>query len=306
MEAMRTMRERIDIHVTEVGPRDGLQNESRTVPTTVKAALVDVLSKSGIKEIETSSFVNPEKVPQLADAAEVFGAITRVPGVVYSALVPNMKGFERAMAAGAMKVAIFTAASESFTQRNINASFQESLARFKPVVDAATACTIPVRAYLSCIVRCPYEGPVEPSAVLEAVQRLQELGSVQIALGETLGVANPDEIEAVLESTSAVLAPEETTLHLHDTNGKALDSVARAVGMGVRSFDAACGGLGGCPFAPGAKGNLSTERLLAYCEEEGWATGVDLSVVKEATSLVRSSVGPMTASESADSSNEID
>ena len=300
------MSERIDIHVTEVGPRDGLQNEPRTLPTPEKIALVDALSVSGLREIETSSFVSPSWVPQLADAAEVFQGITRAADVVYSALVPNMKGFQRAMDAGAMKVAVFTAATESFCQRNINASFQESIDRFKPVVEAATSDGIPVRAYLSCIVRCPYEGPVAASVVRDAVSRLLELGKVQIALGETLGVANPDEIEAVLEATGAVLSPAETTLHLHDTNGMAIASVKRAVGLGVRSFDAACGGLGGCPFAQGAQGNLATERLLAQCEEAGWNTGVDRSAVEAAAVLARSVLGPMFASESDDSSNEMD
>ena len=276
----------IKIRITEVGPRDGLQNEPNIVSTSQKISLVDALSAAGIPEIETSSFVSPKWVPQLADAEEVFAGIKRRSGTVYSALVPNIRGMDRALSAGVMKIAIFTAASESFCNRNINASFQESIERFIPVVKRAAEAGIPVRAYLSCIVKCPYEGDIDPSAVSTAVERLLELGDVEIDLGETLGVATPEHIEAVLEATGKVLPLSETTLHLHDTNGRALESVDVAVNMGVRSFDSACGGLGGCPFAEGAQGNLATEKLIAHCDVSGWFTGVDSTAVASAASVL--------------------
>ena len=300
------MSERLNIHLTEVGPRDGLQNEPAILSTKAKIDMVNALSSSGLPEIETSSFVRSDVVPQLADAAEVFKGITRAPGVVYSALVPNMRGLERAMEAGVMKIGVFTAATESFCQRNINASFQESLQRFKPVVEEATQSGIPVRAYLSCIVRCPYEGAVSPDAVRASVARLLELGEVQIALGETLGVALPEDIEAVLEAVTEVVPPAELVLHLHDTNGLAIRSVQKAVDMGVRSFDAACGGLGGCPFAEGAPGNLATERLLAYAEDVGWSTGVESSAVASAAGIAQSALGPMTDSSRDEASKRMD
>jgi len=287
------MSESIAIHITEVGPRDGLQNEPAVVPTDAKIAMVDTLSRSGLREIETSSFVRADLVPQLADAQEVFAGITRARGVVYSALVPNMKGFERAMEAGAMKVCLFTAATETFCQRNINASFEESLERFAPVIQEAASAGIPVRAYVSCVVQCPYEGAVEPAAVGERVARLRGLGDVEIALGETLGVATPEQVEAVIAATGEVVEPGDLALHLHDTNGMAIQSVLRAVAMGVRRFDAACGGLGGCPFAGGgAPGNLATERLLAYAREAGWSTGVDPSLIVSAAEGVAEALGP--------------
>ncbi len=276
----------IKIRITEVGPRDGLQNEPNTVPTDHKIALINALSAAGLPEIETSSFVSPKWVPQLADAEDVFTGITRRPGTVYSALVPNIRGLERAQSVGAMKIALFTAVSESFCNQNINATFEESIERFVPVVEHAASAHIPVRAYLSCIVKCPYEGFIEPVAVRTAIERLLQLGDIEIDLGETLGVATPEQIEAVLEATARVLPLSETTLHLHDTNGRALESVDVAVGMGVRSFDSACGGLGGCPFAEGAKGNLATERLVAHCETSGWATGVDPVALAKAASLL--------------------
>ena len=276
----------VNIRITEVGPRDGLQNEANIFPTSQKIALVNALSEANFPEIETSSFVSPKWVPQLADAEDVFVGINRCAGTVYSALVPNIRGMDRALSAGAMKIALFTAASESFCNRNINASFEESIDRFIPVVKHAADGGIPVRAYLSCIVKCPYEGDIDPSAVRNAVERLLQLGDVEIDLGETLGVATPEQIESVLEATAQVIPLSEITLHLHDTNGRALESVDVAVKMGVRSFDSACGGLGGCPFAKGAQGNLATEKLIAHCDASGWITGVDLSAVTNASSLL--------------------
>ena len=278
------------IRITEVGPRDGLQNESTVVPTETKIRLVDALSAAGFPEIETSSFVHPRWVPQLADAAEVFAGIDRRDGVLYSALVPNLQGLERAVEAGVSKASVFTAASESFCRKNINADIEESVERFRPVVSAAMEMGLPVRGYVSCIVECPYEGAVTPAAVGEVVARLLDLGPMEIDLGETLGVASPDQIAAVLEACAMRMPLSEICLHLHDTHGHALDSVECAVGLGVSRFDSACGGLGGCPYAPGAAGNLATERLLALCEQRGWETGADQAMVSTATSIVRSTL----------------
>ena len=275
------------IRITEVGPRDGLQNESKIVPTETKIRLVDALSAAGFPEIETSSFVHPRWVPQLADAAEVFAGIDRRDGILYSALVPNVQGLERAVEAGVSKVSVFTAASESFCRKNINADIEESVERFRPVIESAMEMGLPVRGYVSCIVECPYEGTVSPSAVSEVVARLLDLGPMEIDLGETLGVASPDQIEEVLAACVTRMPLSDICLHLHDTHGHALDSVERAVGLGVNRFDSACGGLGGCPYAPGAAGNLATERLLALCEKRGWETGVDQAMVSTATSVVR-------------------
>ena len=286
------MSELITIDITEVGPRDGLQNESSIVPTQTKVDFVNQLSLSGLRNIEVSSFVSPKWVPQLADAEEVFASITRQEGVTYSALVPNEAGMVRALGAGVEKVAIFTSASEAFCQRNINASFAESLDRFRPIINMAESEGVCVRAYLSCVLACPYEGVTKPQDVVQALEQILDLGSVELSLGETLGVSTPETIEVMLEATSAVLPLAETVLHLHDTNGQALESAARAVSMGVRQFDSAAGGLGGCPYADGATGNLSTERLLAYAEEGGWRTGVDGAVVASARALL----GPMSDS----------
>ena len=294
----------IRIRVTEVGPRDGLQNEPVPIPTEAKIRLVDALSAAGFPEIEVSSFVNPRWVPQLADASEVFDGITRHPGTIYSGLVPNEKGLDRAMAAGVSKVAVFTAATESFCQRNINTTIADSIERFRPVVAEAISRNLPVRAYVSCIVQCPYEGAVKPGAVREVVERLLELGPVEVALGETLGVVVPDQLEAVLDACAGPLPSSEVTLHLHDTNRRALESVERAVAMGVRSFDAACGGLGGCPFAPGAAGNLATERLLEFCAARGWQTGVDQTAVRVAASVVRKVLSEAGGSSGSDDSTD--
>jgi hydroxymethylglutaryl-CoA lyase len=281
------------VRITEVGPRDGLQNEAAIVPVADKIALVDALSAAGFPEIETTSFVSPRWVPQLADAAEVMAGIGRRPGTLYSALVPNAKGLDRAIEAGAQKLSIFTAASESFCGRNLNASIVESIERFAPVITAAREGGLPLRGYVSCVVECPYEGRIAPAAVLETVQRLLDAadGDVEIALGETLGVAVPDEIARVVEAVSPAVPPAELDLHLHDTRGFALACVDRALSLGIRAFDASCAGLGGCPYAPGAAGNLATEDLLAFLERGGWNTGVDAAAVDAAGRLAASLTG---------------
>lgn len=279
------------VRLTEVGPRDGLQNEKSLVSTADKIAFINALSLSGVSEIEVSSFVSARHIPQLGDAAEVFAGITRASDVVYSALVPNLKGLEGALACGVEKIAVFTAASETFNRHNINASIAESIDRFAPVVAQAKAQRIAVRAYISCAVACPYEGPIAPAAVADVARRLLDLGVDEIDLGDTIGVAAPTDIEALYEAASAVIEPARTTLHLHDTRGTALACLLRAVEIGVMSFDASSGGLGGCPFAPGASGNLATEDVVYCLERMGRGTGVDLSRLIAAGRIIERALG---------------
>jgi hydroxymethylglutaryl-CoA lyase len=280
------------VRITEVGPRDGLQNEKQVIPADAKVAFVDLLSEARFPEIEVSSFVSPKWVPQLGDAAEVFARIRRRPGTVYSALVPNERGMEGALAARADKIAVFAAASESFSQRNTGGSIDEVLARFLPVIAAARAAGLPVRGYVSCVVRCPYEGPVAPGAVRTVVDRLLALGVDEIDLGETLGVAVPDDIARLYDGIAPAIAPGRTTLHLHDTNGRALDNARAALALGVRSFDSSAGGLGGCPYAPGARGNVDTVSLLSMLESEGYETGVDRAAAAAAIASIRQALRP--------------
>jgi hydroxymethylglutaryl-CoA lyase len=285
------MADTAEIRVTEVGPRDGLQNESVVVSAADKIAFIDRLSQSGPAEIEVSSFVSPLWVPQLADAEAVFAGITRVPGIVYSALVPNEQGLRRALAAGADKVAHFTAASESFCRRNTNASIDETFRRLAPIVAGAHAAGIEVGGYISCVVSCPYEGPTDQNQVREVAARLLDAGVDTIDLGETIGVAVPDDIERLYEGLDGVVQPGRTTLHLHDTRGTALACAAAAIRIGVRRFDASCGGLGGCPYAPGAAGNLATEDLIYFCNRMGYETGTDLPALFEAARFVSGVLG---------------
>jgi hydroxymethylglutaryl-CoA lyase len=280
------------VRITEVGPRDGLQNEKQVIAADAKVAFVDLLSEARFPEIEVSSFVSPKWVPQLGDAAEVFARIRRRPGTVYSALVPNERGMEGALAARADKIAVFAAASESFSQRNTGGSIDEVLARFLPVIAAARAAGLPVRGYVSCVVRCPYEGPVAPGAVRTVVDRLLALGVDEIDLGETLGVAVPDDIARLYDGIAPAIAPGRTTLHLHDTNGRALDNARAALALGVRSFDSSAGGLGGCPYAPGARGNVDTVSLLSMLESEGYETGVDRAAAAAAIASIRQALRP--------------
>ena len=280
------------VRITEVGPRDGLQNEKQVIAADAKVAFVDLLSEARFPEIEVSSFVSPKWVPQLGDAAEVFARIRRRPGTVYSALVPNERGMEGALAARADKIAVFAAASESFSQRNTGGSIDEVLARFVPVIAAARAAGLPVRGYVSCVVRCPYDGPVAPGAVRTVVDRLLALGVDEIDLGETLGVAVPDDIARLYDGIAPAIAPGRTTLHLHDTNGRALDNARAALALGVRSFDSSAGGLGGCPYAPGARGNVDTVSLLSMLESEGYETGVDRAAAAAAIASIRQALRP--------------
>jgi len=279
------------IRLTEVGPRDGLQNESRPIPTAAKIQFVDALSAAGFAEIEVSSFVSPRWVPQLADATEVFEGIARRDGCVYSALVPNMQGLERAVAARVDKVSVFLAASETFSKRNINASIADSLERVKPVIAAARASALPVRGYVSCVVRCPYEGAVSGAMVRRVVSELLASGADEIDLGDTIGAAAPDDIDRLFDALEGVLPPEDAVLHLHDTRRMALACAYRAMQLGVTRFDASAGGLGGCPYAPGALGNVATELLCALADGCGIETGVDAAAVEAAGRSVKAALG---------------
>ncbi|MEO0622329.1 MAG: hydroxymethylglutaryl-CoA lyase [Pseudomonadota bacterium] len=271
--------------IVEVGPRDGLQNEPRQIPTAEKVALVDALSAAGFQRIEAASFVSPKWVPQMADGPAVMEGIARRAGTRYGALTPNLRGYEAARAVGVDEIAIFGAASETFSQRNINASIAESLARFAPVAEAATADGVPMRAYVSCVVHCPYEGPVAPEAVAAVVTQLFALGAYEVSLGDTTGQGTPETVAAMLEAVLAVAPAAKLAGHFHDTNGRALASVDVALSAGLRVFDAAVGGLGGCPYAPGAAGNLATERLVAHLEAAGHATGIDQAALEKARAL---------------------
>lgn len=283
--------EQTAVRITEVGPRDGLQNEHQAVSTLDKIAFIDALSRSGVAEIEVSSFVSAKWVPQLGDAAEVFAGIQRRPGVVYSALVPNLKGYEAAASCDLRKIALFTAASESFNRRNINASIAESIERFAPVIRCAKTDGLIVRGYISCAVACPYEGAIAPRAVADVARRLVDLGVDEIDLGETIGVAAPTDISRLYDAVGQVVAPAHTALHLHDTRGTALACLLRALELGVRSFDGSAGGLGGCPYAPGAAGNLATEDVVYCLSRMGVETGVDLSRLVEAGAIIERALG---------------
>jgi hydroxymethylglutaryl-CoA lyase len=277
-----------EIAIWEVGPRDGLQNEPCPIPTPDKIELVDLLTAAGLRRIEVTSFVSARWVPQLADAAEVMAGITRRPGVAYGALTPNLRGYEAAVAAGADVVAIFAAASESFSQRNINATIAESLARFAPVADAARRDGVALRGYVSCVTDCPYEGPVAPARVAEVAGRLLELGCYEVSLGDTLGRGTPDRVAAMLEAVLAVAPAARFAGHFHDTKGQALANIDAALAHGLTTLDSAAGGLGGCPYAPGAAGNVSTEAVAAHLAAAGHVTNIDLNRLAIAAEFARS------------------
>jgi hydroxymethylglutaryl-CoA lyase len=287
------------VKIYEVGPRDGLQNEKQTVPASVKIALIDRLSETGLKYIEATSFVSPKWVPQLADAAEVMAGIKRRPGVVYPVLVPNEKGMEGALAAHAQEIAVFAAASESFSPKNINCSIDESLARFVPVIETAKAHNIPVRGYVSCVVGCPYEGEVEPAQAAAVARKLFEMGCYEISLGDTIGVGTPDKVRAMLDVAIECVPLPRLALHLHDTFGHALDNIRTGLDMGVSVYDSSVAGLGGCPYAPGASGNVATEDVLALMQSLGIETGVDLAKVIEAAWFVSDALGRKPVSKAA-------
>jgi hydroxymethylglutaryl-CoA lyase len=284
------------VTIVEVGPRDGLQNEHGVVATADKIRFIDLLSAAGFPVIEATSFVSPKAIPQLADAAEVMAGITHRPGTRYTALVPNRKGMERALAAGVDEVAVFTGASETFVQHNINTSIAGSIENFRPVVEMARAAGLRVRGYISTVFGCPYEGRVEPQAVLSVVERLLELGTDEISIGDTIGVATPNQVVEVTALLAERVPLNRLAMHFHDTRGTALANVLAALEMGIAIFDSSAGGLGGCPYAPGASGNLATEDLLYLLHGLGIATGIDLNAVVEASRFLAGVRGAAPAS----------
>jgi hydroxymethylglutaryl-CoA lyase len=274
------------IQIIEVGPRDGLQNQAKSVPTETKIKLINALSETGLHCIEASAFVHPSWIPQLADADEVFAGIKKNENVLYTALVPNEHGWDRALAAGVDEIAVLTAASETFCQRNTNTSIDGSIQRIRPIVEQATSSDIGVRGYISCVIACPYEGETNLQTVREITQQMLDMGIKDISLGETIGVAVPTDIRRMYDALDGVLSPEDSILHLHDTRGTALACASEAMRCGVRKFDASCGGLGGCPYAPGAAGNIATEDLVFLAEQRGIETGIDLDALVSASHII--------------------
>ena len=264
------------VRIVEVGPRDGLQNEKREVPTEVKLELIERLADAGLFSVEATAFVSPKWVPQMADHTEVLERIRRKPGVDYPVLTPNLKGFEAARAAGATEVAIFGAASEAFSRKNINCSIAESLERFRPVADAARAANIKVRGYISCVVGCPYEGDIAPQKVAEVAGALFDMGCYEISLGDTIGVGTPARTQAMIEACAKRVPVGRLAGHYHDTYGQALANIYASLEMGVATFDSSVAGLGGCPYAAGASGNVATEDVVYMLHGLGMDTGVDL------------------------------
>ena len=280
------------VTVVEVGPRDGLQNEPGFVPTDAKVAFVDALSAAGLPAIEVTAFVSPKAIPQLADGEDVFRRVAKRPGVRYPVLVPNLKGLERAEAVGVREIAVFTAASETFNLRNINASIEESFARFAPVLERAKAAGMRVRGYVSCAFGCPYEGRIAPEAVARVSARLAAAGCDEVSIGDTIGIGFPTQVpEVVGRAVEAGVPLDRIALHFHDTRGTALANVTEGLRAGVRIFDSSAGGLGGCPYAPGAAGNVATEDLLYLLHGTGYETGVDLPAVVEASRSLSAAIG---------------
>jgi hydroxymethylglutaryl-CoA lyase len=270
------------VKIVEVGPRDGLQNEKGELPTAVKLELIERLADAGLQAVEATAFVSPKWIPQMADHTEVLERIRRKPGVSYPVLTPNLKGFEAARAAGATEVAIFGAASEAFSKKNINCSIAESMERFRPVVDAALASGIRVRGYISCVVGCPYEGDVNPQKVAETAAALYEMGCYEVSLGDTIGVGTPLRTQAMIEAVAKRIPVAKIAGHYHDTYGQALANIYASMELGVATFDTSVAGLGGCPYAAGASGNVATEDVLYLMQGLGIETGVDLDRVVDA------------------------
>ncbi|MBO9477820.1 hydroxymethylglutaryl-CoA lyase [Shimia sp. R11_0] len=275
------------VEIFEMGPRDGLQNEKRQIPTAEKIALVDCLSRAGFRRIEVASFVSPKWVPQMADSADVLAGICRHDGVHYAALTPNMRGFEGAVAAKADEIAIFGSASEGFSKANINATIAESFERFAPIVAAAKEIGLPVRGYVSCVTDCPYDGPTPPQAVAKVAKHLHEVGCYEISLGDTIGQGTPETISAMLQAVLDYVPADRLAGHYHDTSGRALANIEASLDHGLRVFDAAVGGLGGCPYAPGAAGNVATEAVHGRLTTLGYNTGLDGDVLAQAADLAR-------------------
>lgn len=269
------------VKIVEVGPRDGLQNEKKIIESDTKVAFIDKLSETGLPVIEVTSFVSPKWVPQFKDNSEVMNRIQRKEGVSYPVLVPNIKGFVEAMKVSVEEIAIFGAASEAFTKKNINCSIDESLKRFEDVCDAARKADIKVRGYVSCVVGCPYEGDIDPNVVSYVSNKLVEMGCYEISLGDTIGIGTPQSISEMLSCVMKDIPAPQLAIHCHDTYERALDNITRAVEMGIRVVDSSTGGLGGCPYAKGATGNVATEKVIAMLHEQGMTTGVDVDKIKD-------------------------
>jgi hydroxymethylglutaryl-CoA lyase len=288
-----SLRARLPARATiyEVGPRDGLQNEARLVPTADKVAFIDALAATGLKHVEITSFVNPKWIPQLADASEVARAVKPPPGVAYSCLVPNRKGLDAALAAGMKEIAVFLSASETHNKKNVNKTIAETLTAFEEVVEPARAAGVRVRAYVSTVYGCPYEGDVDPQKAVDLARILRQMGVYQVSLGDTIGVANPVQVERVLEMVLAEVPQEQIAMHFHDTRGTALANCTVGLQLGVETIDAAVGGLGGCPYAPGASGNLATEDVVAMLHAMGVETGIDLDKLVGCAQMIAAFVG---------------
>ena len=284
------------VRIVEVGPRDGLQNEAQNVPTEAKVAFIGMLADAGLRTIEATAFVSPKWVPQMADHAELMRLLPRREGVVFPVLVPNLRGFEAALAAGATEVAVFAAASETFSQRNINCSITESLERFAPVFDAARAAGVRVRGYVSCALGCPYEGEVDTARVADVAAGLIDAGCYEISLGDTIGVGTPKRTQQMIAAVAERVPVANLAGHFHDTYGQALANIYASLEMGLRVFDSSVSGLGGCPYAPGAAGNVATEDLLYMLNGMGINTGVDLDRLIAAGTFIRGVLGKETQS----------
>ncbi len=284
------------VKMVEVGARDGLQNEAKTVPTDIKIQLINQLTATGLPVIEVTSFVSPKWVPQMGDNAAVFSGIERKAGVNYPVLTPNLQGFNAALALGVEEVAVFGAASESFSQKNINCSIQESLERFIPVCDAALKNNIRVRGYVSCVVGCPYEGEIHPEAVAVVAERLYKMGCYEISLGDTVGVGTPRQVQAMLQAVAAKVPVERLAVHFHDTYGQALANIYAALEFGVNVVDSSVAGLGGCPYARGASGNVASEDVLYLLKGLEIETGVNLEKLVQAGQFISAFLGRTSAS----------
>ena len=279
------------VKIVEVGPRDGLQNEKQTVPAAIKIELIGRLGAVGLKAIEATAFVSPKWVPQMADNAEVMAGITRLKGVAYPVLVPNLKGLEAAIAAGASEVAVFGAASEAFSQKNINCSIAESLERFRPVVEAAAAADVKVRGYVSCVLGCPYQGEVTPQAVADVAKALYKMGCYEISLGDTIGAGTPEKTKAMIEAVAKYVPLKKIAGHYHDTYGMAIANIYASLQSGVAIFDSSVAGLGGCPYAAGASGNVATEDVVHLLNGLGIQSGIDLAALARTGAWISEQLG---------------
>ncbi|MET1027983.1 MAG: hydroxymethylglutaryl-CoA lyase [Dongiaceae bacterium] len=284
------------VRIVEVGPRDGLQNEKEIVPLADKVRLIEALAEAGLPVVEAGSFVSPKWVPQMADSGEVLARIRRKPGVSYPALVPNMKGLEAALAARVKEIAVFASASESFSRKNINCSIDESLERFRPVCEAAKTQGLKIRGYVSCVLGCPYEGAIEPAAVARVAVALRDLGCDEISLGDTIGVGTPVKAQAMIQTVSAHVRIDRLAVHFHDTYGQALANILASLELGIAVIDSSVAGLGGCPYARGATGNVATEDVIYMLDGMGIETGVDLGRVAATGRMISGVLGRRPAS----------